>query len=216
MLIKLINNIYNSIFSNEDLLTILIKTGSKGISASDIAVQVLNKIENITNLKDINIHTFDKIKGLGIVKKIELLVAIELGKRIYLKNNLKKKIKYTDPNIIYHDNKYIFYGLKQENFYVLYLDSKKQLIERKLLFMGTIDSSVVHPREVFKNAYLCSAASFICLHNHPSGDVIPSKADMEITKTLLEIGRIQGIDLVDHLVVSDLNYFSFYENNLLR
>ena len=82
--------------------------------------------------------------------------------------------------------------------------------------MGTVDRSIVHPREVFKNAYLCSASSFICIHNHPSGDVMPSKADIEITKTLVEIGRIQGIDLIDHLILSDNNYFSFYENNLME
>ena len=82
--------------------------------------------------------------------------------------------------------------------------------------MGTIDRSLIHPREVFKNAYLCSASAFICIHNHPSGDVMPSKADLEVTKTLLEIGRIQGIDLIDHIIVGDNNYFSFFENHLME
>ena len=82
--------------------------------------------------------------------------------------------------------------------------------------MGTIDRSLIHPREVFKNAYLCSASSFICMHNHPSGDVKPSKADLDVTKMLMEIGRIQGIDLLDHIIVSDKNYFSFFENNLME
>ena len=82
--------------------------------------------------------------------------------------------------------------------------------------MGTVDRSLVHPREVFKNAYLCSASGIICMHNHPSGDLIPSRADLEITKTLVEIGRIQGIDVLDHLIVSDTNYFSFYDNKLME
>ena len=131
-------------------------------------------------------------------------------------NNSVKKIQYTNPEIIFNDNKYLFQGLKQEYFYVFYLDSKKNLIERKLLFMGTVDRSLVHPREVFKNAYLCSASGIICMHNHPSGDLIPSRADLEITKTLVEIGRIQGIDVLDHLIVSDTNYFSFYDNKLME
>ena len=81
--------------------------------------------------------------------------------------------------------------------------------------MGTIDRSLIHPREVFKYAYLCSASCFICMHNHPSGELIPSQADIEITKTLFEIGKIQGIDLIDHIIVSDNNYFSFYLNHLM-
>lgn len=205
-----------SSLSNEELLAILLKTGSKGISAKDLAINILKKVGSISKLKDINIHTFDDIKGLGIVKKIELVVLVELGKRIYLENNSVRKIQYTNPEIIFNDNKYLFQGLKQEYFYVFYLDSKKNLIERKLLFMGTVDRSLVHPREVFKNAYLCSASGIVCMHNHPSGDLIPSKSDLEITKTLVEIGRIQGINVLDHLIVSDKNYFSFFDNNLMR
>ena len=169
--------------SNEELLAIIIKSGTNGYSAKDIAISILKRIEDITNLKNLNMHTLDNIKGLGQVKKQELLVLVELGRRIYLNNTLKTEKKY---------------------------------IERKLLFMGTIDRSLIHPREVFKNAYLCSASAFICIHNHPSGDVMPSKADLEVTKTLLEIGRIQGIDLIDHIIVGDNNYFSFFENHLME
>ena len=202
--------------SNEELLAIIIKSGTNGYSAKDIAISILKRIEDITNLKNLNMHTLDNIKGLGQVKKQELLVLVELGRRIYLNNTLKTEKKYINPDYIYQDNKYLFYGLKQEHFYCLYLNNKKNLIERKLLFMGTIDRSLIHPREVFKNAYLCSASAFICLHNHPSGDVMPSKADLEVTKTLLEIGRIQGIDLIDHIIVGDNNYFSFFENHLME
>jgi len=202
--------------SNEDLLAIIIKTGTKGLSAKDLAVLILKKIENIENLKNINIHTFDDIKGLGFVKKIELLVIIELGRRIFLNNSSNIKKQYINPDYIYNDNKYLFNGLKQEYFYVLYLDSKKNLIERKLLFMGTIDRSLIHPREVFKYAYLCSASSFICIHNHPSGCILPSEADVSITNTLKEIGALQGIFLVDHIIISDNDYFSFYDNGLME
>ena len=205
-----------SALTDEELLAIIIKTGTKGKSAKDIAITILEKMKGITNFKNLNMHALDKIKGLGNVKKIEILACIELGKRIYLGNDLKINKKYTNPDYIYLDNKYLFYGLKQEYFYIFYLDTKKNLIERKLLFMGTIDKSLVHPREIFKEAYLVSASCFICMHNHPTGDVIPSKADIEITKNLMEIGRIGGIELLDHIIVSDANYFSFYDNHLLE
>lgn len=206
----------SSSLSNEELLAIILKNGTKGVSAKELALEILKRIKSINNLKDINIYTFDNIKGLGLVKKIELLAILELGKRIYLENKLIKKEKYNNPKLIYEDSKSLFLGLKQECFYCLYLDTKKNLIERKLLFMGTIDKSLIHPREVFKNAYLCSASSIICLHNHPSGDVLPSKADIEITKSLIKIGNIQGIQLVDHIIISENNYFSFFENNLME
>ena len=82
--------------------------------------------------------------------------------------------------------------------------------------MGTIDKSLIHPREVFKNAYLCSVSSIIYLHNHKSGDVLSSRANIEITKSLIKIGNIQGIQLVDHIIISENNYFSFFENNLME
>lgn len=200
--------------SDEELLAIIIKTGTKGYSSKDLAISLIENLGGINNLKDLTINSLDSIKGIGKVKKIELLAILELGKRIYLKRNIIHK-KYTDPYLIYLDNKSLIYGLKQEYFYVFYLDTKKNLIERKLLYMGTINKSVVHPREVFKYAYILSASGLICMHNHPTGDVIPSNSDIELTKTLVEIGRIQGIEVLDHLVVSDENYFSFYENHLI-
>ena len=200
---------------DEELLAIILKTGRNGMSAKDLAIELLEDIGGIENLKNLNINSINNIKGIGKVKKIELLALIEIAKRIYLKNNIIKK-SYTNPKLIYLDNKYLFYGLKQEYFYVFYLDTKKNLIERKVLFMGTIDRSVVHPREIFKNAYLLSASCFICMHNHPTGDVMPSVADINLTKTLIELGKLQGIELLDHLIVSDNNYFSFFENNLME
>ena len=101
---------------------------------------------------------------------------------------------------------------KQEYFYALYFNNKQELIEAKKLFIGTINRSVVHPREVFKEAYLLSASSIVCMHNHPSGDTSPSREDITFTQSLYEIGNIQGIPVVDHIIVSDDSYYSFYEN----
>ena len=198
--------------SNEELLAIIIKTGTKGRSVKDIAIDVLKEIKNISNLENITINTFNKIKGLGQVKTIEIMAAIELGKRIFLAKEEIDKIKYDNPRTIYLYNKYLFKNKKQEYFYCLYLDNKNRLIERKLLFMGTINRSVVHPREIFKEAYLTSASSIICMHNHPSGDIKPSGEDIHFTKALINIGKIQGINIVDHIIISDNNYYSFYDN----
>lgn len=199
--------------SNEELLAIIIKNGTKGYSAKDLGILILKKVGQIENLKDINIHTLEDIKGLGVVKRMELLVILELGKRIYLSNLEKPKKKYINPKYIYHDNQYLFNGLKQEYFYVCYLDQKKNLIERKLLFMGTLNKSLVHPREIFKEAYLLSASSIICMHNHPSGDIMPSADDIFLTNSLIEIGKLQQIPVVDHIIFGNDEYYSFYEND---
>ncbi|HPE14540.1 MAG TPA: DNA repair protein RadC [Bacilli bacterium] len=201
--------------SNEELLAILLKTGTKNTSAKEIAIDVLKEVETISNLSNIKKEHLTKIRGIGMTKAVELLAAIELGKRMYLMRENKLGIKYLSSKTIYEDNKYLFIDKKQELFYVLYLDSKNKLIERKLLFMGTLNRSIVHPREIFKNAYLYSAAGIVCLHNHPSGDLTPSNEDIFLTKHLIEIGRIQGIPVLDHIIISNLEYFSFHDNNLM-
>ena len=198
--------------SNEELLAIIIKTGTKDKSVKEIACEVLKKIKSVNNLSNITINTFSDIKGLGDVKTIEIMASIELGKRIFLEKNNEIDIIYNSPDIIYENNKYLFQGKKQEYFYCLYLDNKNKLIERKLLFMGTINRSIVHPREIFKEAYLTSASNIICMHNHPSGDIRPSIEDDYLTKSLIKIGKIQGINITDHIIIGNDSYYSYYDN----
>ena len=107
-------------------------------------------------------------------------------------------------------------GLNQEHFFCLYLDQNKRLIDKKLLFKGTLNKSLIHPREIFKWAYLSSAAYIICVHNHPSGNVIPSSEDINVTDALVKIGKLQGIYVIDHVIISRDNYYSFYETNALE
>ena len=198
--------------SNEELLAIIIKSGIKGISVKEIADEILKRIKNINNLENINVNTFNDIKGLGKVKRIELLAAIEIGRRIFLEKHHDENIAYDNPKIIFDNNKHLFYHQKQEFFYCLYLDNKNKLIERKLLFMGTINRSIVHPRDIFREAYKNSASSIICMHNHPSGDLTPSIEDIRLTESLIKIGRIGGINVLDHLIITDNDYYSFYDN----
>jgi len=203
-----------SSLSNEELLAILLKTGTKSCSVKELAHQVLNMVNNIEELKDITINRLSSIKGIGQVKAIELIAMIELGRRIYLERKLDRN-KLSTPNDIYLGNKHLFLGKKQEYFYCLYLNNKNELIERRLLFMGTVNRSVVHPREVFKYAYLSSESGIVCMHNHPSGDVSPSRDDIMFTKALVETGRVQGIPVLDHIIMGDDNYYSFSDNGMI-
>lgn len=196
--------------SNEELLSIILNTGVKNKSVKELSNSILSKMNDISDLKNMTLNNLKKINGIGEAKAIKILAAIELGKRVYYMNNTHN-IKMDSPDKIYEYIKGEVEGLEQEHFYALYLDSKKNLIDKKLLFIGTLNRSIVHPREIFKHAYLLSDSSIICVHNHPSGDTIPSKEDMFLTKNLVEIGKMQGIAVVDHIIVGN-NYYSFFEN----
>lgn len=197
--------------TNQELLAIIIKTGTREFSSMDLALNIIKKVGGIQYLRDINIGQLINIKGIGTVKATEIICAIELGKRIYC-TQPRHKEKLMNAKAIYENSKYLFIGKMQEEFYCLYFNNKQELIERKLLFMGTINRSVVHPREVFKEAYLCSASTIVCLHNHPSGDIRPSLEDKKITNALVEIGVINGIPVVDHIIFGDSSYYSFYDD----
>lgn len=200
-----------SSLSNEELLSIILKTGTKNISVKDLSRIVLNEIHDITNLRDITYNKLIKIKGIGSVKAIELLASLELGRRVYY-TSLKDKVKLNNSSLIFNYFKNLFINETQENFYALYLNTKMELISYKLLFKGTINTSVVHPREIFRHAFLESAYSVIVIHNHPSNNTTPSNEDTELTNKLFEIGNIMSIPLLDHIIIGKDNYYSFYEN----
>jgi len=199
--------------SNEDLLAITIKSGTKSFSSRNIASFILSQVNDISELKDFTIARFTRIKGIGYIKAVELLTALELGRRVYYEPQSNIRTKLNNPTSIYEYFRYKINDIKQEYFYCLYLDNKKNLIDYKLLFIGTINMSIVHPREIFKNAYLLSASSIICLHNHPSGNSKPSEEDKKMTTNLVEIGKFLGIEIVDHIIISNEDFYSFYENN---
>lgn len=201
--------------SNEELLAIILKTGTKNISVKELASKILVKIGDIKNFSSMNYQMLRSIPGIGTAKACSLLAVIELSKRISRSYETLNNVSIKSTEIAFEYFKNIFEDKKQEYFYCIYLDNKKKVIETKLLFMGTLNQSIVHPREVFKEAYLLSASSIICIHNHPSGNVQPSREDIELTKRLSSIGMLMGIKLVDHLIIGSDEYFSFLENNLL-
>lgn len=198
--------------SNEELLSILLKSGSKNVSAKELANILLKKIGSINKLEGINYHTLSNIKGIGEAKACAILTAVELGKRIKKENNSLNNIQITSSDIVFNYFKHIFSNKKQEYFYCIYLDNKKKVIEVKLLFIGTINQSLAHPREVFKEAYLLSASAIICVHNHPSGNVFPSKDDFTLTRRFIDIGMLMGVPVIDHIIIGEDKYYSFVEN----
>ena len=199
--------------SNEELLMIILKSGTKKYSVKELANEILQVSGGLSNLKNMTYQAMTEIEGIGRVKAIELVAVVELARRIGMDKQMKDVITCTNPEtIIYYFNS-LFKDKMQEEFYVIYLDNKKKYLDKKKLFVGSINASIVHPREIFKEAYLLSASYIICIHNHPSGDPMPSHEDIEFTKKLNEIGILHGIYLVDHLIIGCDCYYSFYENN---
>ena len=186
--------------SDSELLSILISSGNHKYSAKDLAAIVLKKCGGIKNLFKLNYTDLIKINGIKQSKACVLLATIEII------NRSNSKLVFD-----YYKNK--LGSIKQECFYCLYLDNNKKVISDKMLFKGTINYSLVHPREIFKEAYLLSASGIICVHNHPSGNVKPSKQDMELTSNLVSLGEFHGIKILDHVIISNSNYYSFLENN---
>lgn len=206
---RLINNGSN-VLSNDELLAILLKTGTKEMSAKELGTLILKKI-NINELKNITFEELISIKGIGNKKAAVIMAAIELSKRMNQKVvNIRNEM--SDPLKIYNHYKEILVNEKQEHFYAIYLDIKNKIIKDKLLFIGTINYSMVHPREIFKEAYLIGAISIIIVHNHPSGEVLPSKNDIETTKQLDAVGKLMGIPIIDHIIIGENKYYSFCEN----
>ena len=207
---RLINKGVSSL-SNEELLSIALKTGTKEISAKVLAGHLLKEIKNIQNLKNISYHELINIRGIGPAKACLILALTELSKRINVSNDHIINRKFTSPDVVYEYYKNIM-STAREEFYCVYLDASKHILKDKLLFKGTANYSMVHPRDIFREAYKINATAFICIHNHPAGDVTPSHEDKNTTKRLKEIGQLMGITLLDHIIVGKDKYYSFLEN----
>lgn len=197
--------------SNEELIAIIIKCGTKNINSKELASKILNEMGGIDNFDNIRINKISSIKGIGKAKACQILASLELGRRVYYVKS-KENIKAASTTDIYSLYRSEFDKDLQEKFCAIYLDTKKNVIRFKTLFKGTLDKSTVHPREIFKEALLLSASSVIVMHNHPSGDINPSIEDIEITNSLIKSGEMLGIKLVDHIIFGNNAYYSFYES----
>ena len=201
--------------SDEELLAIILGTGSKKLNAIELARQILNKIKSQNNHMDITLAELMTINGVGISKASTIVASLELGRRLNIRKNFKEYSINSPDSVANIFMEELGYKLR-ECFYILLLDTKNKIISKELISEGTLNSSLVHPREVFKPAIKKSANSIILIHNHPSGDVSPSKEDLQITDRLVETGNIIGISVLDHLIIGNGKFLSFKEKNILR
>lgn len=200
--------------SHAELLAILLRTGTKNQSAVQLSAQLLQQCGSLRELVDMSLDELTAIKGIGQAKALQLLAGIELGKRV-ARSSLGDVVTVRSP---YDAAMYVMEELrylKKEHFIGLFLNTKNHIVGKETLSMGTLNASLVHPREVFRAAIRSSSASIICIHNHPSGDPSPSPEDIQITKRLAEAGSLLGIEILDHLIIGDGTFVSLKEQGYL-
>ncbi|HEX3010467.1 MAG TPA: DNA repair protein RadC [Syntrophomonadaceae bacterium] len=199
--------------TDPELLAIILGNGTRNISALDLAELLIVKYKGIRGLKELSLEELLQEKGIGMAKAISIKAAVELGRRMGLDIQTRATIKSPEDvkNIVMEDMRYF----DREHFRVMYLDRRGGLLSMEDVSIGGLHSSIVHPREVFKPAIKKSANSVILIHNHPSGDVTPSREDIEVTKRLLEAGKIIGIEVLDHIIIGENNYCSLKSKGLI-
>lgn len=195
--------------TDSELLAIILRTGNKSESVTELSNRILKRIGGVKNLKNMTINTLTQIEGIKLGKASSILASFELTKRA-LKNDEPIKFKNTIDMYNYIKNDFL-YEL-QEKFIILLFDKQFKLIKKCEVFKGTIDAVNVYPREIFKEALKENASFIVLAHNHPGGEVMPSIQDDEITKILVKNGQLIGIKVIDHLIVTPNSYFSYYEN----
>lgn len=193
--------------SDAELFAIILRTGSVYENVVDMSNRLINKFG--LDLFDCSLSELQSVRGIGESKAMQILSMAELGRRY---NASKKRVdKISCAEDVYNLFSDRLREEKQENFYVLLLDTKNVVIKEELISKGVLDSALIHPREVFKPAIKNSAARIILVHNHPSGDPSPSEEDLEITKAIMDVGESVGIRVVDHVIVGYGKWWSYLE-----
>ena len=201
--------------SNEELLAILLRTGTKGENVIALSSRLLAELDGLDGLLNVSYEEASKIKGIKKVKACQIIAMMELVNRIRTFKSQKEMIKISSPKDIASLLINEMVNLKQEVFKLILLNTKNIVIGTKDIFKGTLNSSIVHPREVLKEAIQRGSANVIVCHNHPSGDPSPSKEDIDITIRLKECGNIIGIGLLDHIIIGNNKYVSLKEKGII-
>ena len=196
--------------SNQELLAILLRTGTRQASVFEIAQKVLNNLSSITDLKKMTLQELQSLSGIGRVKAIELQAMIELGHRIHKHETLEMESILSSKKLAKKMQQELG-DKKQEHLVALYLNTQNQIIHQQTIFIGSATRSIAEPREILHYAIKHMATSLILVHNHPSGAVAPSRNDDHVTKLVKEACDLMGIVLLDHLIVSYSSYFSYRE-----
>ncbi len=201
--------------ADAELLAILLRTGTGSETAHALAQRLLATFGDLRGLAQASHEELVRIRGIGPVKAVELHAAFELGRRLYRNGVRERSTSIRLPRDVAELMMPEMRHLTQEHFICLFLNTKNQVIGKQTVFVGSLDASIVHPREVYKEAIKRSCASIICLHNHPSGDPTPSQEDIAVTRTLRDVGELVGIALLDHLIIGDGRYISLKEQGYL-
>ncbi len=193
--------------SAQEILALILGRGVKGESVMVTAQKLLSKFGSLQGIADSSVEELSQINGIGLAKATQLKAAFELGRRLE-GSSTEGKAQVKSPEDVLSAVASMLKGKKREHFLVLLLDTRNRLIRVATISMGSLDSSIVHPREVFKEAISASAASVIFVHNHPSGDPEPSEDDIELTRRLVEAGKLLGILVLDHVIVGEGTFVS--------
>lgn len=199
--------------SAAELLAIILRIGTREESALELSHRILGEPQGLRFLAEVSLEDLCRIKGIGLAKATQIKAAVELGKRLAcLGPGIRPLIRSPQEvgTLVMEDMCY----LDREHFRVILLNTKNQVLSVETVSIGSLNSSLVHPREVFKQAILRSAAAVILVHNHPSGDPSPSKEDIEITRRLEDAGRLIGIEVLDHIIIGDHIFTSLKEKCL--
>ena len=199
-----------SILSDAELLAVLLKTGTKKENVIDMSNRLLSKY-SINKLSKCSLKELQEIPGIGKVKASQILALFEFSKRHNIAKNNGKSIKGAKDVFDYCHQR--LNGADKEHFMILHLDTKNRIIKDEIISIGTLNSSVIHPREVFKSAIRESANAIILVHNHPSGDPEASQEDKEITDKLFKAGELLNIKVLDHVIIGNEKWYSFNEEN---
>lgn len=203
--------------TDAELFAIIFRTGTRQVNAVALAEKMLRKNSNgapLVNLYQESLTELQETPGIGQVKAAQVHAVLELSKRIS-KQSHSQEIKVTNAKTVANIYMEELRHLKQECFKVVYLDTKNNIINDENISVGSLNATIIHPREVYKNALKKSANSIIVLHNHPSGNPAPSREDITITKRISQAGELLGITLLDHIIIGDQRYISFKEEKLL-
>ncbi|HKZ18272.1 MAG TPA: DNA repair protein RadC [Geobacteraceae bacterium] len=202
--------------SDAELLALIIRTGdpTTGQSAVDIGRRMIQDFSSLRNLANATVAEICRIKGAGPAKATAVKAALEMANRLN-SDRLVSCERFTSPEQIYNHYHYAFRDRRKEYFMALLLDGKNRIMKEVRISEGSLNQSIVHPREVFNPAVRESAAAVILVHNHPSGDPAPSREDMEITRRLKEAGELMGVRVLDHIIIGDGSFVSFTAKGML-
>jgi len=201
--------------TDAELIAILLRTGTKGVSVIEIAQQLINKYSNLAHLATQTSQSLQKQLGIGKGKATTLLATFEISRRVGSQSKWFFDKSITSPSEVAEVFIPLFRDEVKEQFIVISLNSANKIIRYNIISVGNLTSSLVHPREVFRIAIENSSANIILMHNHPSGNCKPSNEDIKITKKLVEAGKLLDISVFDHIIIGNNNYYSFVEDRII-